>query len=107
MRRVVANCLRANRSDFYDEQGFLIRTERHPARRTPTDDDVINAGATAVLKVLSQAQPSLPHLAGEIIHLLQNLTLLPQQSSDTFSVSLIKKGWGLHHINRKGKLMKG
>lgn len=37
--------------DFYDEQGFLIRTERHPARRTPTGDDVMNPGAIAVLKV--------------------------------------------------------
>ena len=37
--------------DFYDEQGFLIRTDRHPARRTATGDDIMNPGATAVLKV--------------------------------------------------------
>jgi hypothetical protein len=37
--------------DFYDEQGFVIHAERHPARRTPAGDDVMNPGATAVLKV--------------------------------------------------------
>jgi len=37
--------------DFYDDQGFLIRTERHPARRTPTGDDVLNPGEKAVLQV--------------------------------------------------------
>lgn len=50
---VVANCLRASGVDFfYDEQGSLIRTEHPPARRTPTDDDVMNPGATVVLKVV-------------------------------------------------------
>ncbi len=37
--------------DFYDDQGFLIRTERYPARRTITGDDVMNPGAVAVLTV--------------------------------------------------------
>ena len=37
--------------DFYGEQGFLIHNERHPARRTPTGDDIMNPGAVAVLKV--------------------------------------------------------
>ena len=37
--------------DFYDEQGQLIRTERYPARRTPTGDDIMNPGAVAILKV--------------------------------------------------------
>lgn len=37
--------------DFYDEQGLLIRTERYPARRTATGDDVMNPGAVAILKV--------------------------------------------------------
>lgn len=41
--------------DFYDDQGFLIRTERHPARRTPTGDDVQNPGAIAILKVVKPA----------------------------------------------------
>jgi hypothetical protein len=37
--------------DFYDSQGFLVRSERHAARRTPSGDDVLNPGATGVLKV--------------------------------------------------------
>ncbi|MBU6482490.1 MAG: hypothetical protein KGS09_18345 [Nitrospirae bacterium] len=37
--------------DFYDDQGFLIRTDRFPARRAATGDDVMNPGATAILKV--------------------------------------------------------
>lgn len=37
--------------DFYDDQGFLIRTDRLPARHTTTGEDVVNPGATAVLKV--------------------------------------------------------
>jgi hypothetical protein len=37
--------------DFYDNQGSLLRTERFPARRTATGDDVMNPGATAILKV--------------------------------------------------------
>lgn len=37
--------------DFYDDQGFLLRTERYPARRTPTGDDVLNPGEKAVLQV--------------------------------------------------------
>lgn len=37
--------------DFYDDQGFLIRTESHPARRTPTGEDVMSPGEIAVLKV--------------------------------------------------------
>ena len=41
--------------DFYDEQGFLIRTERYPARRTATGDDVMNPGAVAILKVSKPA----------------------------------------------------
>ena len=41
--------------DFYDGQGFLIRSERHPARRTPTGDDVLNPGEKAVLQVTKPA----------------------------------------------------
>lgn len=41
--------------DFYDEQGLLIKTERYPARRTTTGDDVMNPGAIAVLKVTKPA----------------------------------------------------
>ncbi|MEQ1795771.1 MAG: hypothetical protein ABL970_16435 [Nitrospira sp.] len=37
--------------DFYDEAGLLMKTERYPARRTPSGDDVINPGASAILKV--------------------------------------------------------
>lgn len=37
--------------DFYDDQGFLLRTDRFQARRTATGDDVMNPGATAILKV--------------------------------------------------------
>jgi hypothetical protein len=37
--------------DFYDDQKFLIRTERYPARRSASGDDVMNPGATGVLKV--------------------------------------------------------
>ena len=41
--------------DFYDHHGFLLRTDRFPARRTATDDDVINPGATVILKVIKPA----------------------------------------------------
>lgn len=41
--------------DFYDEQGLLMKTERYPARRTVTGDDVMNPGAIAVLKVTKPA----------------------------------------------------
>jgi len=37
--------------DFYDEQGLLIRTDRFPARRTHSGDDVVSPGAIAILKV--------------------------------------------------------
>lgn len=37
--------------DFYDDQGSLLRTDRLPARRTATGDDIMNPGATAILKV--------------------------------------------------------
>ncbi|BCA56522.1 hypothetical protein W02_36620 [Nitrospira sp. KM1] len=37
--------------DFYDAQGFLIKTERFPARLTPNGSDVMNPGAEGVLKV--------------------------------------------------------
>ena len=37
--------------DFFNDQGFLLRNDRFPARRTATGDDVMNPGATAVLKV--------------------------------------------------------
>ena len=41
--------------DFYDEAGVLMKTERYPARRTATGDDVMNPGAIAVLKVTKPA----------------------------------------------------
>jgi hypothetical protein len=41
--------------DFFNDQGFLLRTDRFPARRTATGDDVMNPGATAVLKVTKPA----------------------------------------------------
>ena len=41
--------------DLYDGQGFLLRTDRFPARRTATGDDVMNPGATAILKVTKPA----------------------------------------------------
>ncbi|NOS78091.1 MAG: hypothetical protein HOP35_09105 [Nitrospira sp.] len=41
--------------DFYDEQGLLMKTERYPARRTVTGDDVMNPGAIAVLKATKPA----------------------------------------------------
>ncbi len=37
--------------DFVDEAGVLMKTERYPARRTPSGDDVINPGTIAVLKI--------------------------------------------------------
>jgi hypothetical protein len=37
--------------DFYDHNGILIRTYRHPARRTMAGDDVMQAGQLGVLKV--------------------------------------------------------
>jgi hypothetical protein len=37
--------------DFYDAEGVLIRTYRHPARRTQTGDDVMQPGQIGVLKV--------------------------------------------------------
>lgn len=41
--------------DFYDDQGFLIKTERYPARKTPSGDDTMNPGAVAMLKVTKPA----------------------------------------------------
>lgn len=37
--------------DFYDSEGVLIRTDRHPARRTLVGDDVMHPGQIGVLKV--------------------------------------------------------
>ena len=37
--------------DFYDSQGALVKTERYPARKTPTGEDILNPGAIAILKV--------------------------------------------------------
>ena len=37
--------------DFYDGEGILIRTYRHPARRTLAGDDVMQPGQIGVLKV--------------------------------------------------------
>ena len=37
--------------DFYDDEGILIRTYRHPARRTLAGDDVMQPGQIGVLKV--------------------------------------------------------
>lgn len=41
--------------DFYDDQGFPLCTDRSLAWRTATGDDVMNPGATAVLKVTKPA----------------------------------------------------
>jgi hypothetical protein len=41
--------------DFYDDQRFLIRTERYAANRTVSGDDVMNPGSTAVLRVTRPA----------------------------------------------------
>ena len=37
--------------DFYDSQGALVKTERYPARKTPTGEDILNPGAIAILTV--------------------------------------------------------
>jgi len=37
--------------DFYDGQGALVKTERYPARKTSTGEDILNPGAIAILKV--------------------------------------------------------
>ncbi|MBS0170394.1 MAG: hypothetical protein JSR62_08555 [Nitrospira sp.] len=37
--------------DFYDEQGVLVRSSRHPARKTATGDDVMNPGEVGTLKI--------------------------------------------------------
>lgn len=37
--------------DFYDEQGVLVRSSRHPARKTATGDDVMNPGEVGLLKI--------------------------------------------------------
>ena len=37
--------------DFYDNEGILIRTHRHPARRTLAGDDVMQPGQIGVLRV--------------------------------------------------------
>lgn len=37
--------------DFYDDQGVLLRSSRHPARKTHTGDDVMNPGEVGTLKV--------------------------------------------------------
>ncbi|MEK7235384.1 MAG: hypothetical protein AAB242_02110 [Nitrospirota bacterium] len=36
---------------FYDDQGFLLRTDRFPSRRTATGEAVMYPGATTTLKV--------------------------------------------------------
>jgi len=41
--------------DFYDGQGQLIQTQRHPARKTPTGEDILPPGAVAVLTVAKPA----------------------------------------------------
>ncbi len=38
--------------DFLDEQGSLIRTDRYPAHRTPTGDDVMNPGEVGIRKII-------------------------------------------------------
>ena len=38
--------------DFYDDQGLLVRSSRHPARKTATGDDVMNPGEIGTLRVL-------------------------------------------------------
>ncbi len=38
--------------DFYDEQGVLVRSSRHPARKTSTGDDVMNPGEVGTLKIV-------------------------------------------------------
>lgn len=37
--------------DFYDEQGTLLRSTRHPARKTPGGEDIMNPGEIATLKI--------------------------------------------------------
>lgn len=37
--------------DFYDDQGLLIKTDRFPARKTPTGEDILSPGAVGMLKV--------------------------------------------------------
>ena len=37
--------------DFYDDQGILLRSTRHPARKTATGEDVMNPGGVGTLKV--------------------------------------------------------
>lgn len=37
--------------DFYDAQGALIRTDRYPARKTTSGDDVMNPGEIGIRKV--------------------------------------------------------
>ncbi|MEO8325869.1 MAG: hypothetical protein ABI618_08470, partial [Nitrospirota bacterium] len=41
--------------DFYDDQGFLIKTERYPARKTSSGEDTMSPSALAVLKVAKPA----------------------------------------------------
>ena len=41
--------------DFYDGQGFLIRTDRFSARRTPTGEVIVNPRATAIPKITKPA----------------------------------------------------
>jgi hypothetical protein len=36
--------------DFYDRQGLPLRSDRHPARKTPSGDDVMNPGEIGVHK---------------------------------------------------------
>lgn len=37
--------------DLYDHQNFLIKTDRYPARKTPSGDDTMNPSALGLLKV--------------------------------------------------------
>jgi len=37
--------------DFYDDQGLLVRSSRHPARKTVAGDDVMNPGEVGTLRI--------------------------------------------------------
>jgi hypothetical protein len=52
--------------DFYDHQDFLIRTDRFPARRTATGDDVMIPGATRFQSHGAGGSQDRSSVAGEI-----------------------------------------
>ena len=63
--------------DFYDGQSLLIRTDRFPARRTASGDDVLNPGTIAILKLAKPAEANFHRVW--LVKYCQTPRSIPQQ----------------------------